>query len=250
MKKLCLLVLLNFLVFNSFAQNKEHKEYFDDERIKEIGFFDENGIKTGEWKTFHENGQLKEIGNYLDGTKIAEWKSYHENGQLKKHGNILDGLKIEKWKYYDENGKLQSEDEQLKHEIEDIKINDPVDAEEELVAYWGVVENFAIYPGCDKGKEYEKRQCMSKKISAFVGENFNAKIAKEVGLSGKQRISVIFKFDTKGNIVNIRSRASHPILEQEAIRVINLLPKMKPATHKGKAVVVPYSLPIIFQVQE
>ena len=39
-------------------------------------------------------------------------------------------------------------------------------------------------------------------------------------------------------------------LEKEAQRVINLLPKMKPGKQRGKAVIVPYSLPIIFQVQD
>jgi protein TonB len=39
-------------------------------------------------------------------------------------------------------------------------------------------------------------------------------------------------------------------LEKEAARVINLLPKMKPGKQRGKSVIVPYSLPIIFVVQD
>jgi protein TonB len=69
-------------------------------------------------------------------------------------------------------------------------------------------------------------------------------------LSGKQRINVIFKIDKNGNVTGVRSRAPHPRLEKEAARVINLLPKMKPGRQRGKAVVVPYSLPITFKVQE
>ena len=60
----------------------------------------------------------------------------------------------------------------------------------------------------------------------------------------------IFKIDKRGNVVGVRSRAPHPRLEKEAARVINMLPKMKPGLHKGRAVVVPYSLPITFQVQD
>jgi protein TonB len=48
----------------------------------------------------------------------------------------------------------------------------------------------------------------------------------------------------------VRARAPHPRLVKEATRVVNLLPKMKPGKQRGKAVVVPYSLPIIFQVQD
>jgi len=53
-----------------------------------------------------------------------------------------------------------------------------------------------------------------------------------------------------GNVIGVRARAPHPRLEKEAVRVINLLPKMKPGRQRGKAVIVPYSLPIIFQVQD
>src|SRR5690606_3046757 len=68
------------------------------------------------------------------------------------------------------------------------------------------------------------------------------------GLTGQQRINVIFKIDKEGNVVEVKSRAPHPALEAEAKRVINSLPKFIPGTQKGKAVVVPYSLPILFKV--
>lgn len=89
-----------------------------------------------------------------------------------------------------------------------------------------------------------------RKITAFVGENFNTGLGKELGLSGRQRINVIFKIDTEGNIRDIRSRAPHPDLEAEAIRVINKLPKMTPGKQKGKLVKVAYSLPIVFAVTD
>ena len=54
----------------------------------------------------------------------------------------------------------------------------------------------------------------------------------------------------KGNIVDIGSRGPHPRLEQEAARVIKLLPQMTPGMQRGKAVGVLYSLPIVFQVQD
>ena len=112
------------------------------------------------------------------------------------------------------------------------------------------VENAPIYPGCEKGNNEKRRRCMSEKIAKFVRKKFNTKLAKNIGLSGRQRISVIFKIDKVGNITGVRARAPHPQLEDEAIRVINLLPKMKPGMQLGKAVVVPYSLPIIFQVEK
>ena len=91
---------------------------------------------------------------------------------------------------------------------------------------------------------------MARGISDFVNKNFNTKIAEENNLVGSQRINVIFKIDTEGNITEVRSRAHHPALEAEAIRVIKTLPKMIPGEQKGKKVNVPYSLPIVFQIAD
>ncbi|MDC0629142.1 energy transducer TonB [Flavobacteriaceae bacterium] len=121
---------------------------------------------------------------------------------------------------------------------------------EEVEVPFSVIENVPEYPGCEKGSNADKRKCMSDKIAKFVQRKFNTDLAGDLGLSGKQRINVIFKIDKNGNVTGVRSRAPHPRLEKEAARVINLLPKMKPGRQRGKAVVVPYSLPITFKVQE
>ena len=115
---------------------------------------------------------------------------------------------------------------------------------------FSTVQNVPIFPGCDKGNNEARRKCMSQKITKFVQRKFNTDLAGDLGLSGRQRISVIFKIDKNGDVVGVRARAPHPRLVKEAIRVVNLLPKMKPGTQLGKAVVVPYSLPIIFEVAQ
>ena len=130
--------------------------------------------------------------------------------------------------------------------VSSISVQEP---DEESDIPFMVVEHVPEYPGCKKGTNAHKRKCMSKKIAKFVQRKFNTDLASDLGLTGKQRINVIFKIDKKGNIIGVRSRAPHPRLEQEAARVINMLPKMKPGLQRGKAVVVPYSLPIVFQVQ-
>ena len=114
---------------------------------------------------------------------------------------------------------------------------------------FSTVENVPIFPGCDKGNNEARRKCMSQKITKIVKKEFNTDLAGDLGLSGSQRISVIFKIDKNGDINGVRARAPHPKLKAEAIRVVNMLPKMKPGTQLGKAVVVPYSLPIQFFVQ-
>jgi len=112
------------------------------------------------------------------------------------------------------------------------------------------VDEAPYFPACsDTSTEKERKNCISNEISQFVNKNFNVNLANELGLKGRQRISVIFKIDKDGVITELKARAPHPELEKEAIRVIKELPKMTPGKHNGKAVVVPYSLPILFQVQ-
>ena len=137
------------------------------------------------------------------------------------------------------------QDEEI--EVEEIEVEEIV---EDVEVPFAVIENVPEYPGCERGSNAEKRKCMSDKIAKFVQRKFNTDLAGDLGLSGRQRISVIFKIDKNGNVVGVRSRAPHPRLEKEAARVINMLPKMKPGRQRGKPVIVPYSLPITFQVQD
>ena len=132
-------------------------------------------------------------------------------------------------------------------EVEEIEVEEVV---EDVEVPFAVIENVPEYPGCERGSNSQKRKCMSEKIAKFVQRKFNTDLAGDLGLSGRQRISVIFKIDKSGRVTGVRSRAPHPSLEKEAERVIKMLPRMKPGRQRGKAVIVPYSLPITFQVQE
>src|SRR5690606_12596060 len=129
---------------------------------------------------------------------------------------------------------------------EDLKIDN---IEESIEIPFAVIENVPIPISCENlTSNDERKKCMSNFISNYVAQNFNTNIAKESGLSCQMRIQVIFKINKEGNVVEVQSRAPHPALETEAKRVINSLPKFIPGTQKGKAVVVPYSLPILFNV--
>ncbi|BAO55145.1 energy transducer TonB [Nonlabens marinus] len=116
---------------------------------------------------------------------------------------------------------------------------------------FAIIENVPIYPGCEgENNNADRKKCMQEKITRFVNKNFNTGLANEIGLTGKQTISVQFKIDKSGNITGIQSRAKDPKLQAEAARVINKLPKMTPGKQRGKPVGVIYGLPIIFEVQD
>jgi protein TonB len=132
-----------------------------------------------------------------------------------------------------------------------VEIEEIEEVEEEIADVpFAVIENVPIYPGCEKaGNNAAKKKCMSDKVMKFVQKKFNTDLANDLGLEGRQRISVQFKIDRNGNVVNVRARAPHPRLEQEAIKVVKALPKMTPGRQRGKAVGVLYALPILFQVE-
>tara|TARA_R110002033_G_scaffold131564_2_gene171684 strand:- start:13880 stop:14818 length:939 start_codon:yes stop_codon:yes gene_type:complete len=96
----------------------------------------------------------------------------------------------------------------------------------------------------------EKRAYMSNKINEIVTANFNTGIGKTLELEGKQRVRVQFTIDKNGTVSNIKTRATHPQLEEEAKRVINLLPQFIPGQQRGINVGVSYSLPIVFMVED
>ena len=129
-----------------------------------------------------------------------------------------------------------------------ILVDKPID--EEPVPFERI-ENVPIYPGCENKKSNdEKRKCMSDKITQLIQKKFNTNLGSELGLSGKQVIRTQFKIDKTGHVKDIMVRGSHPDLEKEAARVINIIPEMTPGKQRDKNVGVIYSLPIIFQVQD
>jgi protein TonB len=113
-----------------------------------------------------------------------------------------------------------------------------------------IIEEVPVFPGCT-GNNTELRNCFSDKISNFVLKNFNSELSADLGLipGSTQRIFVLFKIDKNGDITDIQARAPHIKLQQEAIRVIEMLPKMTPGKQRGRPVGVKYGLPITFKIQ-
>ena len=113
------------------------------------------------------------------------------------------------------------------------------------------IENAPIYPGCEKAKGNEARKkCMSEKITKLIQRKFSGSaIASDYGLTGRQKIDVQFTIDKTGKVTDVKTRAPHPKLEKEAVRVINFIPEMTPGRQRDNNVGVIYNLPIIFQVQ-
>ncbi len=113
------------------------------------------------------------------------------------------------------------------------------------------IDKIPVYPGCENFiTNKEKSNCLNRKIKGHISENFDVNLAQNLGLSlGKKRISVQFIINKNGEIEDVKSRAPHPKLQEEAIRIIELLPKMKAGEENGKKVKVRYNLPITFNIE-
>ena len=110
------------------------------------------------------------------------------------------------------------------------------------------VERPPIYPGCEPYIQ-QLRSCTQRKIQTHINKNFRyPEFAQKTGIQG--RVFVQFIIDKDGSIVGIKTRGPHPILEIEAKRIISILPKFIPGYVDGKAVRVPFSMPITFKLQK
>jgi len=136
-------------------------------------------------------------------------------------------------------------------EVVDISEIEEVVEEEEIIEEvpFAIIEEAPIYPGC-KGSKAARKKCLQQKIREHVNKKYNVGLAEELGLEpGKKKVYVLFKINHKGNITDVRARGPHKRLEKEAVRVVQLLPKMIPAKQRGKAVNIKYTLPITLEVR-
>ena len=128
-------------------------------------------------------------------------------------------------------------------EVEDVVVEEEV---EDVDVPFAVIEDVPVFPGCEN--ESDKRACFNSMIQKHISKNFRyPEIAQEMGVQG--RVSVMFVIQKDGSIGNIRMRGPDKNLEQEAERIISKLPKMTPGKQRGRAVRVPFSIPINFKLQ-
>ena len=128
-------------------------------------------------------------------------------------------------------------------EIEEVEVEE---VEEDISVPFAVIEDVPVFPGCEGASD--KKACFQEMMQKHIRKNFRyPEIAQEMGVQG--RVSVIFVIQKDGSIGNIRMRGPDKNLEAEAMRIIQKLPKMTPGKQRGRAVKVPFSIPITFKLQ-
>jgi TonB family protein len=98
------------------------------------------------------------------------------------------------------------------------------------------LEEYPEFPGGEEGR------------MKFLNENIVYPIkARELGIEG--RVMIGFVVEPDGSVSNIEVvKSVDPILDEEAVRVANLMPNWKPGKKYGKAVRSQYYMPITFEL--
>jgi len=134
------------------------------------------------------------------------------------------------------------------NEEEIVEIVEVEEEEEDVDVPFAVIEDVPIFPGCEGVAKSERRNCFQEKMNKHIVRNFRyPEIAQEMGIQGRVYVNFIISKD--GSITNIRMRGPDKNLEKEAERIISKLPQMTPGKQRGRAVRVPFSIPIIFRLQ-
>ena len=129
--------------------------------------------------------------------------------------------------------------------IEEIEVEDEF---EDIDVPFAVIEDVPIFPGCESVAKSQRRACFQEQMNKHIRKNFRyPDIAQEMGIQGRVYVNFIIAKD--GSITNIRMRGPDKNLENEAARIIGRLPKMTPGKQRGRAVRVPFSIPITFRLQ-
>ncbi|WP_338040898.1 energy transducer TonB [Maribacter polysaccharolyticus] len=139
---------------------------------------------------------------------------------------------------------LESDPDREILEVSDIDIiEDPVDMPP---VPFSVIADVPVFPGCENATD--KRACFQEQMNKHIRKNFRyPDIPLEMGIQGK--VYMQFIIQTDGSIGNIQQRGPDKYLEAEAVRIIELLPKMQPGKQRGIAVKVPFSIPINFKLR-
>jgi len=122
---------------------------------------------------------------------------------------------------------------------EDSEIEFIEEVEEEVVEeqIFSIVEEMPSFPGGDEA------------LLKYLGKNIKyPAIAKDAGIQGT--VYVTFVVDERGDVKDVKVlRSIGGGTDEEAIRVVENMPRWKPGKQRGKAVKVQYNLPIRFTLR-
>ena len=86
----------------------EEKHFHQNGELKMSGKF-VNGKRDGEWNAYFENKQIQSSGTFKEGKRTGTAKIYFSNGQLMYEGFYENNKEVGHWNFYNEQGRLVKE---------------------------------------------------------------------------------------------------------------------------------------------
>lgn len=122
--------------------------------------------------------------------------------------------------------------------------------EEDIEVPFAVIEDKPMFENCKHLAKNPKalQDCFKSTLDKHVIKNFNyPPAAAEMQIQG--RVYVYFRIDKEGKVSVVSVRGPDKMLEAEARRIIEKLPRLEPGKQRGKPTAVTYSYPIVFKLQ-
>jgi protein TonB len=107
-----------------------------------------------------------------------------------------------------------------------------------------VKEIAPVWPGCESAK-INSKNCFNQKVAQHIKENYKFPKDKNGELI-RGITTVVFYIDEKGEVINVTAEGDKKEINAEAIRIVKLLPKMKPGHKGGTPISVKYKMPFNF----
>lgn len=95
-----------------------------------------------------------------------------------------------------------------------------------------------VYSGCEGQLGKPLRTCFNEKIEAFIKNEFDINIVKDLNLPQEKEVEAFFIIDENGAPSGFKIRNAEVTIQAEILRIFRNIPKMKPALHNGKNVAV------------
>lgn len=228
--------------FFTYLKNKVLDFLRDSKKTASFLEFDKDTLTIGVSLAFNSDNHIRDR---------KSWTSLHDEKLDKKYGKEFETIfkKLDIVQIINRKPKPLVSHHSLSFQLVLKKNEKSIDFEfiDNTVTYsGGVINEVPRFPGCENLNDDEARTCFQEKIQEHIRVHFRyPSEAMEKGVSGT--VSTLFIINKEGKIENIKTRG-HPLLEEEVLRIIKLLPVMSPGMQNGRPVKVPYSMPIGFSL--
>lgn len=205
------------------------------DQIQMTGFYEtqKKEVKHDLFTYYSSSGLITKKENFMRGAHHGKCDSWYANGNPHEIINYRYGKYHGEFTTFWKNGQMRRKDMYENDSLLSGTVWDSLGVEAEYCDYITMPE----FPG---GQEA---------LFRFIANNITyPSKAHFRGIHGKVLLQFIVGKD--GSILNVEViKSVHRSLDEEALRVIKIMPKWKPGTKEGEPVFVRYQVPINFQIQ-